>query len=624
MAKLYGYAGKLLRVDLTNRRITAEALDEETARQYFGGVGLGARILYREVPPGVQWSDPENRVILASGPLGGTHVGGSSNFSAVFKGPMTDGPTSTQANGYFGAFLRFAGFDAIIIHGKADKLSYLYINDGRAEIRDASALAGKDTWDTEESIKAELGFTPGAMSVFSIGPAGEKLVRFAALVGDRGHVAGHNGSGAVWGSKNLKAIAIARGQGRVEVHDPERLSALAREMRETVKSSRAGSGQYKYGTLHLMKAMAPAGGAPFKNYGTTVMPMTPEQFETFDPDYLREHLTLVQRHPCWACQLHHCDLIVIPEGPFAGKVGEEPEYEGYSGMGTQVGIFNGLTATALANEVDRLGMDMNETGWTIGMVMECYEKGILTRQDTDGIEMTWGNADAVRAMINKIARREGIGNILAEGAMRAARRFGAPDIAIHGNLRGNTPVGLDHRRSWAMLLDASVSNTGTSELHLMPQTAPLGIADPSGQWAHQEIAAVVAKVKGITPLIDCLGVCRQPNREYPAILTGMVNASTGWDVTWDEMNLVGLRAVNLLRSFYIRHGYATDVERPSPRYGSTIPDGPNQGKNVMTVLDEMLDIFYQGMGWDRATGKPLPETLRRLGLGYVIADIWKS
>lgn len=625
MAKLYGYAGKILRVDLTTRQITEEELDPETARKHFGGMGLGAKILYQEVPPGVQWSDPENRIILASGPLGGTKVMGSANFSAVTKGAMTEGPTATQANGYFGAFLRFAGFDAIILQGKADRLSYLSVDaKGKAELKDAASLSGKDTWETEESIKADLGFAPGAMSVFSIGPAGEKMVRFAALVGDRGHVAGHNGIGAVMGSKNLKAIAIARGQGRVELYDAAALSAASKEMFETIKNSKAWSRSYLFGTLGIMGNLARTGGVPFKNYSTAVLPMTDAQLETFSPEYLRANLKLVQRHPCWGCQMHHCDLIVIPEGPYAGKVGEEPEYEGFSGMGTQVGIYHGPTAAALANEVDRLGLDMNETGWVVGMVMECYEKGLLSRKDTDGIEMTWGNVDAVRAMINKIARREGIGSILAEGGMRAAQRFGAAEMAIHGNRRGNTPVGLDHRRSWAMILDACVSNTGTSELHLMPNAAALGLKELSEPFAHREIALQVAKVKGVTPLVDCLGICRQANRDVPKLWTAMVNASTGWGVTWEEMVQVGLRAVNLLRCFYIRHGYRPDVELPSPRYGSAIPDGPNKGKDFMTVVDEMLDIFYQEIGWDRGTGKPLPATLKKLGMESVIPDIWQS
>ncbi len=222
MEHLYGYTGKILRVNLSQRQTSIEDEDPAVLRKYLGGMGLAAKILYEEVPPGVQWSDPENRIIFGSGPLGGTRVMGSATFNVTTKGPMNEGPVATQANGYFGAFLRMSGFDAIIIQGKADNLCYLYIHDGQAEIRDGSRLTGKDTWETEDLIKDELGFAAQAMSVIGIGPAGENLVRFAAVVGDRGHVAGHGGPGAVMGSKNLKAIAVARGKGKIPVYDEKK------------------------------------------------------------------------------------------------------------------------------------------------------------------------------------------------------------------------------------------------------------------------------------------------------------------------------------------------------------------------------------------------------------------
>ncbi len=630
MEQVYGHTGKILRVNLSRGEFGIETEAPATLRKYLGGVGLGANILYHEVPPGAGWSDPENRIILASGPLGGTKVMGSGNFSVVTRGALTDGPTSTQANGYFGAYIKFAGFDAVIVQGKAPELCYIYIHDGQAELRDAGHLAGKDTWETEDLIKEELGFSSQAMSVFGIGPAGENLVRFAALVGDRGHVAAHNGPGAVMGSKNLKAIAVARGKGRVRVYDAAKLSSLSKQMFEVIKNDAGWAQTYHYGTLWIMGALVAAGGpGPFglggiyKNYRTTVSPMSEEEAKTFSPDFLRERLTVVRRHPCWGCQMHHCDIIRIPEGPYAGAEGEEPEYEGYAAVGTQIGIWDGITATALCNEVDRLGLDINETGWVLGMVMECYEKGLLTRADTDGLEMTWGNVEAVRAMINKIAHRQGVGNMLAEGVMRAAQSIGgeATDFAVHSQ-SGNTPVSHDHRTAWAYLLDMCVSNTGTSEVHLMPRTNFLGFSSPGDPYSHREIASMVAEVKGFTPFMDSLGVCRQSNRDVPELLVGMLNAGTGWDFTFEEGMQVGLRVVNLLRAFNIRRGYKPEVEAPSPRYGSIVPDGPARGKDIAPVLDEMLDIYYREMGWDRATGKPLPETLQKLDLADIIPDLW--
>lgn len=234
-----GVTGKILRVDLTSKSTAVESLSEETLRRYMGGTGLGAKILYDEVPPGVEWSDPENRLILASGPLGGTKVSGSGIFSVVTKGALTNGAATSQANGFFGAYLKFCGLDGIILQGAAKELSYLYISDGTVEIRDATHLAGKNTWETEDLIKEELGQTEHQMSVFGIGPAGENLVRFAGIVGDKGHIAAHNGVGAVMGSKKLKAIAVARGKGKVMVKDSDRLSALATDLRQRIQTDPA-------------------------------------------------------------------------------------------------------------------------------------------------------------------------------------------------------------------------------------------------------------------------------------------------------------------------------------------------------------------------------------------------
>jgi len=291
-------------------------------------------------------------------------------------------------------------------------------------------------------------------------------------------------------------------------------------------------------------------------------------------------------------------------------------------MGSQLGIWDGMTVTALGNEIDRLGLCINETGWVLGMLMECYEKGILTKDDTDGIEMTWGNVEAVRAMMNKIARRQGIGDVLAEGAMRAAQKIGgeAPKFAIH-TMSGNTPIGHDHRGIWTYLLDISVANTGCYELHIAPRARNLGLQEPFPHSAH-DTAYYVSKAKWVVPFFDSLGICRFPNWEFPNLLVGLVSAATGWDFTREEAEQVGLRAINLLRAFNIRHGFTPDSEAPSPRYGSVPADGPFKAKNAALAWDDMLNISYRNMGWDRTTGKPLPETLQKLDLAFVIHELW--
>ena len=401
-----GYMGKLLRVDLSREKISEESVDSETLRKYVGGTGLGAKYLYEEVPAGVEWSDAGNRMMFFTGPMAGTKVSGSGTFSVVSKGPLTNMAGASQANGYFGAFLKFAGFDGIIVQGKAKKWLYLRVHDGAAELRDARHLQGKDTWETEDALKQELG---KQCSVYSIGPAGENLVRFAAIVGDRGHVAAHNGLGAVMGSKKLKAIAVERGRQEVTIARPERLAESAPALLENAQKMDPNLGPW--GTAAIFPRMATIGALPVKNYTTSIFP----DADRFSGQSLRTNFKNTVS-TCWACRIRHCRITEITEGPYAGFVGEEPEYEGIAAMSSVIGQNDPAATIVLGNQVDRLGMDINESGWVIGWLMECYQKGLLKKADLDGIEMNWGNAAAATEMLKKIAYRQGSGNLWAEGS----------------------------------------------------------------------------------------------------------------------------------------------------------------------------------------------------------------
>ncbi len=623
MSSIGGYAGQLLRVDLGKGHFSQESLPEDILRKYIGGTGLGAKYLYEEVPPGVGWSDPRNRVIIASGPLGGTTVKGSGTISLVTKGALTEGATSSQANGYLGPYLKFCGYDGLIIQGTAPRWVYLYVHDGGAELRDASHLLGKNTWETEDAIKEELGYTEHNMSVFGIGPAGENLVRFAAVVGDRGHVVAHNGPGAVLGSKKLKAIAVARGKKRVRVNNATALTAASKAFFEVIKTDPHWSLVYQWGMLWTTPGSHASGTTLVKNYLTNSFPTPPEKLEKFHARYIRPNYD-AKPHHCWACQMHHCHIIKINEGPYAGYVGEEPEAEAVSAMSFLIGNDDAPSMLMLTNEVDRVGLDVNESGWVIAFTMEAYEKGYLTKKDTDGLEMTWGNVEAVRAMLHKIGRREGLGNILAEGVKRASQRLGGemPNIAIYTG-SGTPPRSHDHRLRWLEMFDACVSNTGTIENDVMGGRPELWNLPPlSNPFSPEQIATLDAHSKGHFQFLDSLGVCKFTCRIYPKYMMPMVQAATGWDMSWDEALQAGRRAVNLLRAFNIRHGRTPQMEAPSPRYGSTPVDGPAKGKSVAPVWNQMLDIYYKEMGWDRKTGKPLPETLRALGLESVAKDLW--
>ena len=622
-APLYGYASGILRVNLSDGRVTTERFDEPTLRKYLGGTGLGAKYLYEEVPANKDWSDPENRLFIGCGPLNGTIIPGSGTISVVSKGTLTNGATSSQAGGYFGAYLRFCGFDGIVVQGAAEKLSYLYIReDGVAELRDAAHLAGKGTWETEDLIKQELGKQERGMSVLCIGPAGENLVKFAAIVGDKGHVAGRNGLGAVMGSKKLKAIAVARGRKRIPVKDKTSLASVVKELRELHQTDKAAHGVYLWGTLPYLVNGEKLGTIPIKNYTTNEFLIEPDKWQKFTHEYIREHFE-PKPQPCWACQMHHSHMMRITEGPYTGMVVEEPEYQLFAQMGPAIGQTDVAAAMMLSHEVDCLGLECDESGWVIGFVMECYEKGILSRKDCDGLEMNWGNAEATKEMLRRIATRRGLGDLLADGVKLAGQRIGgeAPNMGIY-TMKGNTPRAHDDRSLWLEMFDTLVSSTSTIETHYSVPRAQFGLPPIKDPFSPDEVTSHVALTKGSMQFEDSLVTCRHNTRTNITLLNRALKAVTGWDLSFDESMEIGRRAINILRAFNLRAGITAELDRPSPRYGSTPVGGPSQGKGIMPLLDKMLSDYYHLMGWDKQSGKPLPETLRRLGLDNIVPDIW--
>ncbi len=614
---IFGYMGKILRVDLSERKTWIEELDEATYRKYVGGVTLGSKYLYEEVSPGVEWSSPENRLIFLTGPLAGTRVAGSGSFCVISKGPMTNMGGSTQANGFLGAFLRFSGFDGVIIQGCASDPTYLFVHDGQVEFKDAGHLMGKGTLETEGAIKKELSLGR-KLSVFAAGPAGENRVRFAAIVGDGGHVAGHNGLGSVMGSKNLKAIAAHHGTMRPPVNNKEKLTTVSKEVLEIAKNIGNG-GFYKWGTNGNFARAVKEGFLPIKNYTTNII--HEKEYEKLLPQYTRNNFEIKSK-PCWACGVKHVKHVRVTEGRYQGLEGEEPEFECTNAWGPLIGNSDPGAVVMLSNLTDNLGMDVNESGWTIAWVMECYEKGLLTKKDTDGLEMTWGNVEEVRKMLEKISRREGFGDILAEGVKRASQQVGgeAADLAVYTH-KGNSPRGHDHRARWTELLDTCLSDTGTIEATYAALKPEMFGEDPmENQFSSAEVARSNATVSGWSQFTDCLGVCRFCIREREKTLESF-EAITGWQMDLNEAIVVGRRALNLLRAFNIKHGLKRELERPSARYGSVPEDGPIKGTGILPVWKEMVNGFYSRMGWDPKTGKPLPETIKSLGLDDVIKNL---
>ncbi len=620
--RIYGYAGKILRVDLTREHLTEEALDETVLRKWVGGAGLGAKYLYEEVPPGVEWDDRRNRLIIASGPLGGTRAGGSGTISIATKGCLTNGAVSTQANGFMGAYMKFSGYDAVIIEGIAKRWVYLYMNDGKAELRDAQHLLGKNTWQTEDIIKNELGYREKEMSVFCIGPAGENLVKFAGVFGDKDHCAGHNGVGAVMGVKKLKAFCAARGHAKVPVKDSEQLTTAVNAMWEAIQSWGMSKTLFDWGTggsYEMGEQRVVMGTLPVKNYTTSLY----SEARLMTSQHSRENFQ-AKPNPCWACRQHHCHMITITEGKHKGLTVEEPEYEMYAAWGPLVGNTDPVETLVLSNLLTLLGLEGNEAGFLVSMVIELYEKGVLKKEETDGLELKWGDTVAIRTLLERIAHRQGtFANILAKGTMHTAETLGseAKECGIYA-IKGHSPRGHDHRAMWREMFDTATSDIGTYE------SGYLGPRDPDTHsikdtFSPEEVSAHVALAKGRRQFEDSLGTCIFCTRQQMRLLLDVFNAVTGWDFTAKEAQDVGFRLANLFRAFNLRHGVSIAKERPSPRWSSAPVDGPAKGISIRPHWESMLDNYYKLMGWDRETGRPLPETLGALGLENIINDLWK-
>lgn len=603
-----GYLGRLLRVDLSRGEIWSEELLERDLRTWVGGVALGAKYLMEEVGPTVSWDHPENRLIFTCGPLGGSGFGGAATFNVVSKGPMTEMAGSSQANGFMGAYMKFSGFDGVILQGRSPRPVYLEIKEGRASLKDASGLWGLPVDETEAELHRELGAKRLQVSVFAIGPAGENLVRYAAIVGDGGHVAAHNGLGAVMGAKNLKALVAHRAPRGFFVADSEGVKKADLECFGFMKEF---GPFYRWGTGGGFSTIYGQGALPVRNYTTNIF----QEHEKMNGQYLRTHFRIKSR-PCFRCRMAHVKEVTVTEGPYSGFTAEEPEYEQLAAWGPQIGNTDLGGAVVMAHEVDRLGMDCNEASWCVGWAMECYERGVLKPSQTEGLELSWGNVEAVRELLGRISRRQGfLGELLAEGVMRAATRLGGETSqwAIH-TMRGASPRGHDHRGRWTELFDTCVSNTSTIESSFGGiQASFLGMRELEDPFDHLEVARICARFNGIRQFDDCVGICRLASMN-PLHTLKAFNAVTGWNFNLEDAFRVGLRAVNVLRLFNLSHGLRMEQIRPSQRYGSVPKDGPAAGRDIMARWEEMLKVYHEEMGWEPSTGWPLPSTLERLGI----------
>jgi len=609
---MFSYAGKILRVDLTTGKVSTEPLSEKMAKSYIGGMGLGIRLLMDNSKPGTDPFSPDNPLVFATGPLSGTMGPTAGNgYAVVSKSPATGGVGEAKAHGFFGPDLKRAGYDAVIITGKAPKLSYLWIDDDKVQIVDAEHMKGKSPYETDMQIREELG--DYYIRVSAIGEAGEKLSRIACIINDEFRAIGRTGMGAVMGSKNLKAVAV-RGTKDVNVADMQGFKEFVKMIHERMK----GPATKKYKTL----------GTPENVLGLNSLSalatrnFTNAQFEGAEKvsgEYLNEHY-VKKIVGCATCGMRCDHIAVVPEGPYAGAT-SRLEFECLWSMGPLCGV-DRLDAIIEAMRItNEDGMDGISIGVVVAFAMDCYEHGVITKEQADGIDLSFGNAEALIAIIHKIGKREGwLGNALAEGVAKAAEIIGGDAYKYACHIKGLELPGYDLRTLKTAALGFSVSFRGACHLRN-------GAYSPDVKGKVNRFKIEAGRGKMIVPdghvynVIDSLIVCKFSRGTYydgNKDLAKYYTLATGIPMTPEELDKAGERIENLARLFNIREGKGTREHDTLPWKIMNAPvpeDGPAKGAVVSDEEFQIgLDDYYAARGWD-SNGVPTVEKLESLGLG---------
>ena len=637
----YGYTGKILRVDLTMADLTIETPAESIYRRYMGGSALNLYYLLKEMPPGTDALSPDNILALGLSVVTGAPISGLSRMTATAKSPLTGAVGDSQCGGFWPAKLKFAGFDAIIIKGKSPSPVYLWIDDGKAEIRDAKHLWGKTTGDAQAAIYDELGGEKD-IEVLQIGPGGENLVRYAAIINMCSRANGRTGMGAVMGSKNLKAVAV-RGSRKPAIADPEALKEQVKwGTRHLPKSDVAGLG--KYGTAGSVAFQQEMGGLPSFNFNSGVF----DGYKAIDGltiynDILKGAKDKKQaakgRDTCFGCIVRCKRVVEIKDGPhpvdprFGG-----PEYESVSAFGSYCGI-DDLAAVCKANEIcNQYGVDTISCGATIAWAMEAYEAGYLKPEHTGGMKIKFGDAEAMLQLTGMICRREGFGDLLAEGSAKAAQELGFGSEFLITSKKQEAPAHMPQVKK-GMALIYAVNPFGSDHEscdHDMTYTTQvyeayqerysvIGLTSPlSAQSLEPAKVEFIRITQYLYSMTDSVNMCQfvwGPSWQLygPDHMVKMIQAVTGWGVSVEELLEVGQRRLNMMRMFNAREGFDRSHDTlPEKFFNKPLAGGPSAGLKIdRQEFEAALDEYYKQCGWDQASGNPTPETLDRLKLGWL-------
>lgn len=632
MAK--GYMGKILHVNLTHCKVWADEPPDSFYRTYMGGPGIGLYYLLKRMKPHVDALSPDNVLVFANGLLAGTTGPSVCRYTVCARSPLTGTAGKAEAGGWWGPELKRAGWDAIVIRGASPEPVYLWIHNDRVEIRSASHLWGKTTAEVQDLIRQELG--SDRIRIAQTGPAGENMVRFANIANELAHFNGRNGLGAVMGSKKLRAIAV-RGTGRVDVHDQTVIAGITRWVADNLKDHPQAWGLHVGGTPAGVTAVNASGSLPTNNWRSGVF----DRAADIGGEALNNTI-LIDRKGCFSCPIRCKRVVKVDNVKF--KVDPKyggPEYETLAALGSNCGIGN-LELVAKANELcNALALDTISTGMTISFAMECFEEGIITEKDTDGLKLTFGNEEVLLPMIEMIAARRGIGSLLAEGSVRAAATLGpgAERLVLHS--KGQEVPMHDPRVKVGLALQYALSGFGAD--HWVAQHDPLfaqagspglkgltpvGVDEPLSplDLSEKKVRAFYL-TQMLTSAYDVLGVCifgAVARSILPTDkLVELVNAATGWDADLGELLRSGERTTNMFRVFNSREGFTKADDSIPELFYKPMTAGPLAGKGAIDrqQFAAALDVYYKMADWDTPTGAPTAEKLQELGIGWIEGSV---
>ncbi|MBW1675441.1 MAG: aldehyde ferredoxin oxidoreductase family protein [Deltaproteobacteria bacterium] len=616
-----GYTGRMGFVDLSRGEVREEQLDENLARDFIGGYGLGVRILYERQKGGVNPLGPENILGFTTGPLTGTQTPTGGRYMAVCKSPLTGGWGDANSGGYFGSELKSAGWDAIFVSGIAASPRYLVVTEEGLELKDASHVWGRDTVDTEDALRKDLGISK--LRVACIGPASERLSLISGIVNDKGRIAARSGLGAVMGSKRLKAVAV-HGKGKVAVANKERLSQLRKAF---LKELRESGGFPKllrdYGTCGLTGGLVTSGATPIKNWLLAGDQAFPTVDKIADGDTVIQYQ--VKRYGCANCPIACGGIFSVKEGRYPVKEVHKPEYETIGAFGAMCMNDDLLSIIKMNDMCNRSGLDTISAGSVLAFAMECFEKGIITASDTEGIEITWGNAKAMIVMLDKIIRREGFGDILADGVKVAAQKLGKGAEAYAMHVGGQEP-GLHNAlflpsRGTGFVCDPTPGRHTAAPMARIDASSARVAPYPELQfkgfetYEYMNKGPASATTSCYWQVGACAGVCLFPTiffGNYP--LLDFLNAVTGWDMDISEALETGARIQTLRQAFNIREGLSPREIKLPTRMAGIPPKGEGPLAGITIDIDSLRSEYYKAMGWDPGTGYPSGTTLDRLGI----------